>query len=184
MKGVKVAGAGTNLRYFDGVGGVGVSGSSVNYYNMLQTGVVNAAVLWTEGGMTFKLNEVAPHILNADLGPVNSKVVTVNKDVWAKLPPEVRQVLVEVARDYRDRLADVAMARAKDSKAKFTAAGGTWVDLSPEARAAWAKSMPNMAKEWAARMDAKGLPGTDMLKHYMDRMRASGQKPVRDWDRE
>ena len=43
--------------------------------------------------------------------------------------------------------------------------------------------MPNIAKEWAARADKQGLPGSKMLAAYMDAMRAAGAKPVRDWDK-
>jgi ABC-type sulfate transport system substrate-binding protein len=43
--------------------------------------------------------------------------------------------------------------------------------------------MPNIAKEWAARADKDGLPGTKALSFYMDELRKGGAKPVRDWDK-
>ena len=148
---------------------------------MLQTGVVTQAMLWPEAAKTFKIAEVAPHMLKADLGAVNSKTVTVNKDVWDRLPEEVRQVLRDVAVAYRDHVAGVAMERAAESLAAFQAAGGTVVDLSAEDRAAWAASMPNIALEWAAGIDSKGGPGSAMLTAYVGKLRAAGQVPVRDW---
>ena len=42
MKGLKIAGAGFNLRYLAPVGAVGVSGPLTGYYNQIQTGVVDA----------------------------------------------------------------------------------------------------------------------------------------------
>ena len=91
LAGLKLAGAGYNLRYLEGLKDVaGVRGGLPNFYNMLQTGVVEAAMLWPEAAMTFKINEVAPYMLKVDLGAVNSKTVTVNKDVWDKLPDEVK----------------------------------------------------------------------------------------------
>jgi len=155
IEGKKVAGAGFNLRYLEGLGAAGVRGGLTDFYNMLQTGVVDQAMLWPEAAMTFKtamtfkINEVAPNMLQANLGAVNSKTVTINKDVWAKLPEEVQTVIQEVAVDYRDHVAEVAMARAADSVEKFAAAGGTVVELSAEERKAWAESMPNIAVEWA-----------------------------------
>ena len=134
-----------------------------------------------EAAKTFKIAEVAPYMLKADLGAVNSKTVTVNKDVWNKLPDEVKDVLKKVAVEYRDHVASVAMDRAAASLEAYKKGGGTVVELSAEARAEWAKSMPNIAVEWAKGLDAKGAPGSDMLKAYSDKLKASGMTPVRDW---
>lgn len=184
LKGVKLAGAGANLRYFDGMGVVGVKGSLVKYYNNLKTGVVDAAVIWPEAAKTFKIGEVAPNMLKADIGTVCSKALTVNKDVWAKLPAAVQTALKETAVAYRDRIAAVALTRAKDSMTWFNKNGGKVVELPAAERLAWAKGMPNIAKGWAARLEKKGIPGKAILSSYMDLMRAGGAKPLRDWDKE
>lgn len=181
LDGKKVAGAGFNLRYLEGLGAAGVRGGLTDFYNMLQTGVVDQAMLWPEAAMTFKVNEVAPYMLKADLGAVNSKTITINKDVWAGLPEEVQTVIQEVAVDYRDHVAEVAMTRAAASVEKFEAAGGKVVELSAEQRTAWAKSMPNIAVEWAEELDASGAPGSDMLVAYIEKLKAAGEEPARDW---
>ena len=131
--------------------------------------------------MTYKIYEVAPHMLKVDLGAVNSKTVTINKDVWDKLPDAVKRVLETVAVEYRDQVANVAMDRAASSLDAFKAAGGTVVVLPQDQRAAWADAMPNIAQEWAASLDKKGAPGTAMLGSYMDKLKAAGAVPVRDW---
>ena len=182
LSGLKVAGAGYNLRYLEGLdNAAGVRGGLPKFYNMLQTGVVDAAMVWPEASVTFKFYEVAPYMLKADLGAVNSKTVTVNKDVWAKLPDEVKDVLQQVAVEYRDQVASVAMDRAASSLQKFKEAGGTVVELSADQRQKWAAAMPNIAKEWASALDKKGAPGTDMLNAYLAKLKAAGQTPVRDW---
>lgn len=184
LEGRKVAGAGINLRYLEGIKGTaGVRGSLTDFYNMLQTGVVDAAMLWPEAANTFKIHEVAPYMLRADIGAVNSKTVTVNAKVWEGLPQEVRDVLRAAAVEYRDHIATVAMDIADKSRKAYVANGGTIVDLPAEARSAWANSMPNIAQEWAKGLDAKGKPGSAMLSAYMDKLRAAGQKPARDWDK-
>lgn len=184
IDGKKVAGAGFNLRYLEGLGAAGVRGGLTDFYNMLQTGVVDQAMLWPEAAMTFKIHEVAPYMLQANLGAVNSKTVTVNKDVWEGLPEEVQNVLQDVAVAYRDHVAEVAMGRAAESVEKFTAGGGTVVELSAEERTAWAESMPNIAVEWANELDTAGAPGSDMLLAYIEKLKAAGQEPARDWSAE
>ncbi|RMD91118.1 MAG: C4-dicarboxylate ABC transporter [Alphaproteobacteria bacterium] len=182
IEGDKVAGAGINLRYLEGIPNtVGVRGGLTDFYNMLQTGLVDSAMLWPEAAKTFKIVEVAPYMLKCDLGAVNSKTVTVNKDYWETLPDEVKEVLQEVAVLYRDHVAGVAMDRAEESRKAFVEAGGTIVEIDPEERKAWANAMPNIAAEWAAALDAKGEPGTEMLNAYLAKLKAMGYEGVRDW---
>jgi len=182
LEGKKVAGAGYNLRYLEGIpGAAGVRGGLPNFYNMVQTGVVDAAMLWPEAAKTFKIAEVAPYMLKANLGAVNSKTVTVNADVWAKLPQEVKDVLQMVAVEYRDRIAGIAMDRAAASQTAYVDGGGTIVEISDAERQAWADSMPNIAVDWAQKLDGAGAPGSEMLNAYMAKLKAAGATPLRDW---
>ncbi|AKS45351.1 TRAP-type C4-dicarboxylate transport system, substrate-binding protein [Octadecabacter temperatus] len=182
LEGLKVAGAGYNLRYLEGIpGAAGVRGGLPDFYNMLQTGVVEAAMTWPEAAKTFNFVEVAPYMLQADLGAVNSKTVTVNADVWEGLPDEVKEVLQAVSIEYRDHVAGIAMDRAEESRQAYIDAGGTIVVMSPEERQAWADSMPNIAAEWAQGLDTAGAPGSDMLNAYMGKLADAGFTPLRDW---
>lgn len=182
LEGDKVAGAGMNLRYLEGIeNAAGVRGGLTDFYNMLQTGLVDHALLWPESAATFKIAEVAPFMLKADLGAVNSKTVTVNKDYWDGLPDEVKEVLLEVAVLYRDHVAGLAMDKAEESLDAFVASGGTVVEMDQAQRAAWAQAMPNIAQEWARDLDDAGQPGTEMLNAYMAKLKDAGFEPVRDW---
>jgi hypothetical protein len=67
---------------------------------------------------------------------------------------------------------------------RYRDAGGKVVPLSDADRLAWAKQMPNIAKEWAAGLDKQGLPGDKILASYMDFMRANNQPIARHWDKE
>ncbi len=182
LEGGKIAGSGMNLRYLEGIeGAAGVRGGLTDFYNMLQTGLVDSAILWPEAAKTFKIAEVAPYMLKADLGAINSKTITVNKDYWDKLPEEVQNVLREVAVDYRDHVAKVAMDRAQESYDAYVAAGGTVVEIDPADREAWANAMPNIAASWVASLEKKGEPGAEMLKAYVGKLKEAGFTPVRDW---
>lgn len=182
LKGSKVAGAGTNLRYLQGIGGVaGVRGGLTDFYNMLSTGLVDHAMLWPEAAETFKIAEVAPYMAEVDFGAVNTKTVTVNERFWKKLPEEVKVALQDVAVEYRDHLANLAMNRAQKSRDAYVAAGGTIVKMSPEARKAWADSIPNLANELAETLNKSGQPGTEIIRAYIDKLRMQGATPIRDW---
>lgn len=184
ISGLKVAGAGYNMLYITGLGAVGVRGGLTNFYNMIQTGISDAALLWPEAADTFKISEVAPNLLKADLGAVNSKTLTINKAVWNKLPAEVKKALQDTAVEYRDHVAEIAMSQAAASLANYAKGGGKVVTASAADRKAWADSMDNIAVKWATDLDKKGAPGSAMLKAYVAKLKAGGFTPVRDWSAE
>ncbi|AML52019.1 hypothetical protein RC74_12725 [Falsihalocynthiibacter arcticus] len=49
---------------------------------MVQTGVIEAAMLWPKAALTHNMVEVAPYMLKADLGAVNSNTLRINAGVW------------------------------------------------------------------------------------------------------
>ncbi len=182
LEGLKIAGAGYNLRYLEGIkDAAGVRGGLTDFYNMVQTGVTDGAMLWVEAAKTFGIASVAPYMLRANLGAVNTKTVTVNAAFWKKLTPEVQKVLKESATAYRDRLANEAMRRAGDAEKAFVEQGGKIIDLSQADRTAWANAMPNIAAEWSKGLDDKGKNGSKMLKAYVAKLKAAGETPARDW---
>ena len=134
--------------------------------------------------MAFKLVESAKFLLKADIGTANSKALTMNLDTYNKLPESVREIVHAVARDYRDYTAAQSMKNAAKAYEDFKKQGGSIIQMSQDARLHWAKSMPNIAKDWAAGLDKKGLPGTKILRSYMNKMRAANQPILRQWDKE
>lgn len=184
FKGKKVASAGLNLRYLKKTGAAGVGGSLVHYYNKLKTGVVDGIMLWPEAVNRFKIVEVAPYMLKADIGTMTSKAITVNAKTWERLPGEVRKVLKEAAVAYRNHTEMTVSKIAPGAYKKFAKKGGTIFQMSAAARKEWADTMPNVAKSWAASLEKKGLPGRAVLSYYMDKMRANNQPILRQWDKE
>ncbi len=184
FKGKKIAGAGINMRYLTGTGATPVIGSMVHYYNKFKTGAIDGSMLWTDAAVAFKLVEGAKYMLKADIGTANSKALTMNLDTYKRLPESVRSVIHAVAREYRDYTGRAAMNDADKAYANFKKKGGTIIQMSQAARVHWAKTMPNIGKDWAAGLDKKGLPGTQLLKAYMDKMRAANQPIIRHWDKE
>jgi TRAP-type C4-dicarboxylate transport system substrate-binding protein len=185
INGLKLNAAGPNALYVKPLGGVGVLGSLLTYTNQIKTGVTDGCIIWPEAMITFKIAEVAPHYLEANFGTGVNKSLTVNKDVWKSLPPEVQKVLKETARDYRDKVAQAALDKAAASMKKFKAMGGTVVTLSKAEQKRWADKMPNIAQNLAKDVEKKnGYPATKILAAYMDALRAAGEKPARNWDKE
>jgi TRAP-type C4-dicarboxylate transport system substrate-binding protein len=94
-------------------------------------------------------------------------------------------VLKKVAIDYRVEMAKATMAKAEASIKAFKAKGGKIVTLSDEEKKKWAFQMPNIAQDLAADVEKRNnYPAKQILAAYMDGLRAAGEKPVRNWDKE
>lgn len=184
FEGRKIAGVGLNLRLLTGLDATPVNSGISDWYNNLATGLVDGLIGWMEGSVAYRLYEVAPHMVDVGLGAVPTKSIVVNEKTWADLPEEVRQVLIETAADYRDELARETDRRSEASRVHFLEEGGDIFVLTDAQRREWAMGLPNIAQEWAADMEERGMPGFAILKDYMDIMRANDQPIMRHWDRE
>ena len=184
FRGTKIGGVGLNLRYLEGLDATGVTSGLSDWYNSMSTGLIDGVIAWAEAAMAYKLYEVSPYMLDVRLGAVTSKVISVNRNTWKRLPEEVRVILKQAAYDYRDELARETDRRAQESRLEFQRLGGTIIPLTLAQRKQWAAGLPNMAKSWVKDMEQRGLPGRQLLKDYMDIMRANNQPIVRHWDRE
>jgi TRAP-type C4-dicarboxylate transport system substrate-binding protein len=63
----------------------------------------------------------------------------------------------------------------------MTAAGAKISELSPAERKRWADSLGPVARTWSADVTAKGGPGDQVLKAYMDALKKAGTTLPRDW---
>lgn len=182
FKGKKITGAGSNLLWLQGIGATGVQGNLGEFGNMIRTGIADCALVWAEAAAGFKMWEAAPFYVKADLGAANSFALTVNLNTWRKLPDPVKQVLQDVAKGYGEALSKYVVENSEKGLKAYAANGGTIVQFTQEQRVKWAGLLPNIAKDWATAADKQGLPGTEILKAYMDVMRKNNQPIARQWD--
>jgi hypothetical protein len=63
----------------------------------------------------------------------------------------------------------------------MTKAGMKVSSLSADERQKWIDTMPNVAANWI-KANPKA-PAQDVLKAWMDALRAAGEKPARAWDK-
>lgn len=183
FEGIKVSGAGLNLRWLEGLGATGVPTALPNFYQEVSSGVSDALVGWADVVGAFKLCEAAPHFLSADMGAVSNFALVANKPWFEDLPQEVQDAIREVTPLYGERLAEVTTAGDESGRQACIDQGGTIYELPADQRQAWADALPNIAEEWAQAAEANGLPGTQVLEAYMDLMREADQPIARHWDR-
>ncbi|MEY8840811.1 C4-dicarboxylate TRAP transporter substrate-binding protein [Cribrihabitans sp. XS_ASV171] len=184
LDGKKIGAPGPAVNWLEGTGAVGVSGNLTTYYNEIKTGVYDGVIVFASAALPGKLHEVAPYITKVGFGAQYAGGIAANKDWFDGLDPVVQQALRDAAE--ADRVAYHKDLDASVSKflAMMEEQGARISEVDAEFRKQWAEGMDNVAKLWAERLDSQGLQGTEVLKAYMDTMRAAGAEPVRNWDQE
>jgi TRAP-type C4-dicarboxylate transport system substrate-binding protein len=185
LKGMKIAAVGANQPWVAAAGATPVATELATQYNAYQTGVFEGMVLWQQAYTAFRMCELGAFRLDVDFGAISPITLTVNKDVWAKLPDDVKAAFREAADSWAaetDRRIKAASESGRERCEKEHNLKTT--KLSDADRRAWAMAMPNIAQSWAKREDAAKLPGSKMLVAWMDYMREKQQPIVRHWDRE
>jgi TRAP-type C4-dicarboxylate transport system substrate-binding protein len=183
LKGVKVGASGTLSLWANGIGMVPVQGDFSTHYNNLKTGIYDSLLAFITGTYPIKVHEVAPHMNKLDFGATSIGAVTINLDTWKRMPPEVQKALREVGDEYSRRLADTLTKLTSTFEANMTKEGGTIAVMPPEERTKWANTMPNIAQDWVKRNEERGLPAGAVLKTYTAKLRAAGERPMRDWEK-
>ncbi len=184
VKGKKIGTAGAALAWIRGTGAVPVQSNMMEYYNSTKTGVFEAFIIFPSAHPGMKYPEVAPYTTKVGFGAQYAAALIVNRGVFAKFPPALQKIFRDAGQKWGEE-ADKAMQNAGEAGLQSVAGfKGQVIEFPREEQVKWAKMMPNIAKEWAQKVDGQGLPGTKALAAYMDEMRRLGAKPARDWDKE
>lgn len=181
LKGKKITAPGPAANWIKGTGAVAVAGNLNTYYEDIKSGVSNGVITFATGAWGAKVHEVAPYITKVNFGSQYAGGIGMNKARFDKLPPEVQKVFREVAAEYSQRFAAAQSAAAAGVLKQMEAAGAKISELPAAERKRWADTLPPVAKTWAADLQAKNLPGDQVLHGFMNGLRKAGATPPRDW---
>lgn len=181
LKGRKISAPGPAANWVRNTGAVAVAGSLPTYYEDIKTGVSDGALTFATGAWGARLHEVAPHITKVSIGAMYAGALVVNKSRFDALPPGVQQVLREVGSDYARRYAEEQSRLALQAMAQAQAAGARVAELDARQRQRWAAALPNVAQTWVDDLEARGLPGREVLTLYLTGLQRRGAAMPRDW---
>jgi TRAP-type C4-dicarboxylate transport system substrate-binding protein len=188
ISGKKISAPGVLGTWLRGTGANAVDGALTTFYTDIQTGVSDGVLSLALGVLPIKIHEVAPYIARFDAAAAFSGAIAINTDVWNTLPEEV-QAAMKTAGAYYTESHGAAMVSdhntALDQMVSLGASQNPPVSvtvMSTEERQKWVEMLPNLAKEWADPLDARGVPAGEFLKQYMAGLRAKGVEPSRAWD--
>jgi TRAP-type C4-dicarboxylate transport system substrate-binding protein len=180
LKGVKIGGAGLNMKWLEFAGAVPVQTSLPEVYTSLQTGVYNGIILFPSAMVNFKLHEVSKYYTEIGFGAITWHGLTINTARFNRLPKEVQDIILEVGRDYETQTGIVNKEAYPKQMEAFAKAGGIIRKLPEKVRQDWAESMAPWPAQKAKELDGMGLPGTQVLDLTLKAAEELGYKwPVR-----
>lgn len=187
LKGQKIGASGTMSQYFKNTGAVAVSSSMDQAMEAMRSGLYAGYPAPVSLILPYNMHQSASHLTKVKFGATIASGLSMNKKAFDALPPHAQKIFKEVAWETGLLHAKTARERSVAFEKAMTQKGLIVAELPAEERKRWAFALPNVAKEWAQRMDAQGLPGTRLVKAYMDELRkltGAGNELVRHWDRE
>lgn len=184
LNGRKIGTPGATANWIRGTGAVAVASDLTRYYNSIRTGVFEGVIVFATAALPAKLHEVAPYVTKVNFGSTYAGGITFNKDRWDALPEEVRAAFRTGVDAYERSYFDEIKKRSSRAFAALAEAGVNIREMPADERKQLANMLPNTAQSWASDLDAKGLPGTEVLKGFMRKMRDRGVVLARDWDKE
>jgi len=132
-------------------------------------------LLFPSAYYAYKFHEPAPYYTLIGFGAMGGAVImTMNVRTLDRLPADVRQIVEEVGRGFEVEAARELQARQISGLANLRAAGATVRELPEAVRREWAQSLSDFPDRMAKEADARGMPGSQVLRSYIELVSQSG----------
>jgi len=181
LKGKKIAAGGPNLIVLKPTGAVPVQSAIGEGYTSFKTGVYDGWLILETIMAGLKWPEVAPYVTIIDLGAPPAVALTINLKTFKRLPDSVRQIITECGQLLADQGVKDVTAETIVARKVLTKMGGQVAVLPKEERKKWAQILPDVPNQKAKEADAKGLPGTPLIKRYIELQEKAGYVFPRRW---
>ena len=185
LKGHKIGGSGSLGNFIRGTGAVLVNSAMQDSYTSIKNGLYDGYPINMYLAFPYRTYQAAKYYTVTNFGTTSVAALTVNAKTWATFSPCLQKAFRDTAAEWSRQYVKTNDARlAKFSGIVKKKGGNVFTTLSQAERKRWAMTLPPMAKQWAAALEAKGLPAKAVIKAFMEEARARGIKPARDWDKE
>lgn len=182
LKGKKVGLVG---RYFgmwmEPVGLVPVVQPGGERYMSLQTKLIDMSILPIDMNHAFKIYEVAKFAIDAGLGTYLNEGLLMSMTSFKKLSPEFQKIFIDVGREAEIFLWDYDKKQKGALVESMKKAGVSFIELSKADREKWLAATPDTTADFIKHLEARGFPGSEMVKRYQEEMAKLGYAWPRAW---
>ena len=164
LKGLKIRVSGaTAVKMGNALGFTPVSMDIGDLYMGLEKGVIDGVALPSEILVSRRLGEVTKYVTDIDLGH-DAFFVVMNENSWKGLPDDVKKVFEELSGEWAVEFTGKAWDKFdQEAEVKNKASGIEYLQLDAAEKARWKALLAPVKDEYAAELEAKGLPGKKVL---------------------
>ena len=173
LKGRKVAASYTTATWAQAAGAVPVGMGIGDLYQALQTNLVEGGVIYMSFMPGFKLDEVSKFWYDTGFGITLGVAPVMNLEARKRLPPALVQIIDEVALETVQKVAEASAKREADTR-NLLKDKVKVIQISAQDQRRWAEALKDMPAKAAREQDAKGLPGTAVMRAYLQFLKDAG----------
>jgi TRAP-type C4-dicarboxylate transport system substrate-binding protein len=164
LKGLKVRATGLSSKIVESLGGTPVAMSQPETYEALSKGVVEATLCPIETLKGWRQGETIEYVVSSSaIGYTTAMFVVMNKDKWAKLPPEVQKVFEDVSREYVTKHGEAWDQADKDGREFVTQLKRQFVQLTDTEQQQWNGAVKPILDAFVTNSKGKNVPGDTFL---------------------
>jgi TRAP-type C4-dicarboxylate transport system substrate-binding protein len=140
-------------------------------YDSLARGTIDGVVFPSASLLAYDLpSRLKAGTTDVSFGTVVLTYVMSTRRLQA-LPPEVQKAMLAAGEAASRNVCEFLDGTLKQNQAKISAAGVTLFKLSDADQARLADAATGAQKEWAAQLDQRGKPGTEVLEAYRNALK-------------
>jgi TRAP-type C4-dicarboxylate transport system substrate-binding protein len=144
--------------------------STADFVIGLEKGTVDGGVIQPGAVEDNKLGGKIKSVLELSLGVPMPVMAIMNKDSFNKLPADLQSIIDKSCEFGKEGTAKFWSDAYENALKYFKAEGVEVVRLSPEERARWAPIIERAHERVGADLDAKGSPGTEIVRFIRERI--------------
>ncbi|MBU2647987.1 C4-dicarboxylate TRAP transporter substrate-binding protein [bacterium] len=169
MQGLKIAATGQIGLLVKALGGSAVGLPITESYTALERGTIDGVGYGPSAAAGYSIHEVAKNLFRIRVGGGVGPIIF-NLDKWEKLPADIQTIMLEVGQAHPQSVEQIYQIDGDQaSLEKMKKAGLQVTDPTPEMAARVQKIITDSVwTKWAADLDKKGQPGTEVLNMYLD----------------
>ncbi|PWA11952.1 hypothetical protein DCC39_08435 [Pueribacillus theae] len=143
-----------------------VSVPAPEIYTAWDRGTLDGTLISLFSWPGYQIEKLAKYsTVNAKLSSFGVMYV-VNEEVWESWPEEVRQAVEKASNEASDMMAQAIVDHENALMEEYKEQGVEFYELPEEELQKWDEELEPFNRKWAENLDAKGMPGTEILEKF------------------
>lgn len=164
-KGLKLRSGGGVMDFtLNYIGATSISSPPAESYEAVQKGVIDGVIMNSVSLFAYKLDELIKFSTRGAAIASFVATLSINENVWQNLPQEIQKAMLQAGEEVA-----ISFGISQDNDInkliqQFVEKRGLKVhDLTPEEKKIWSQTVAPVEQIWVKNMNAKGLPGQQVL---------------------